>query len=150
MQAIQCGLAAAWPTNISMASGCSTTQTTASLVVTWVTCINSAPSWIRTTDFMTHRPWASTWPQVTTRAASRPHGRQVAQPRDITKYSMSNTDCLSPHESLALSWPGIAAWTTNTSTASSGIMHHGDPSRRFSPVSETFLISDLHSCPESG
>lgn len=55
--------------------------------------------------------------------------------------SVSSTNLEDPHGTWASSWSWIAAWTTDSNMASSGVTDHSGPSRRSDPETEPFIIS---------
>lgn len=71
-------------------------------------------------------------------------------PTDITKTSGSDTDSIHSHGPQASLQPWAAAWNIDINMATGGIVDHSGPLRRSSLKSETFLISDLHCCPDPG
>lgn len=124
-------LVAAQPTDINMATG-HIRATIHSWSSAWTTGLNMASDGL-------HRPLTPT--------SLSP---QAAKPKDITKVSVSSTDCTCPYVSQASSRPGAAAWATDTSMASSDITDHSGPSRRPNPKNELFFILGLHHRPDPG
>lgn len=118
-------------------------------------------SWAQTSTqpLVTSGPLTHSWPSAATRTMSldvashgytchsHQHGSlRLKSPRALG----SDTDLVCPQWSQASSWPGAAAWTTNTNIASCGIADHGGPSRRSTLECEPFHILGLCCCPELG
>lgn len=123
-------------------------------VVLLATDISMTPGCIRTTDaLMALSDCTNHGSQHGLRGLHIPltprRPSEAAKPEDVTKASVSSTDHIYPHESHASSGPGTAAWTTDTSMVSSGIVDQGDPSRRSTTESETFLVMGFRG-PEPG